>query len=123
MSQSIRLRAFAKINLGLKIVARRPDGYHEIRTLFQTIGLHDLLDISMTRGQGQTSVECDDPSIPTGEGNLAHRAAEFWRRERKFKGGIAIRLRKRIPAGSGLGGASADAAATISGLERLTGDH
>jgi 4-diphosphocytidyl-2-C-methyl-D-erythritol kinase len=121
--QSIRLRAFAKINLGLKIVARRPDGYHEIRTLFQTIGLHDLLDIAMTRGRGETSVECDDPSIPTGEGNLVHRAAEFWRMERSFKGGIAIRLRKGIPTGSGLGGASADAAATISGLERLTGDR
>ena len=123
MSRSIRLRAFAKINLGLKIVARRPDGYHEIRTIFQTIGLHDSLEIAVTRRPAGTSVECDDPGIPQGEGNLVHRAAELWRNERQFKGGILIRLTKGIPAGSGLGGASADAAATLSGLERLTGDR
>ena len=123
MSSNIRLRAFAKINLGLKIVARRPDGYHEIRTIYQTVGLHDSLEISLSRKPGKTLVECDDFSIPAGKGNLVHRAAELWRRERRCKGGIIIRLKKRIPAGSGLGGASADAAATLSGLERLTGDH
>ncbi len=121
MSRSIRLRAFAKINLGLKIVARRPDGYHEIRTIYQTVGLHDSLEISLTRRPGGTSVECDDPAVPEGEGNLVHRAAEFWRKARTFERGILIRLTKGIPAGSGLGGASSDAAATLAGLERLTG--
>lgn len=123
MSQRIRLRAFAKINLGLRIVARRLDGYHDIRTLFQTVGLHDSLDIAITGRGAETSVGCDDPGIPQGEGNLVYRAAELWRRERKFKGGIIVRLQKGIPAGSGLGGASADAAATIAGLERLSGDR
>ncbi len=123
MSRSIRLRALAKINLGLKIVARRPDGYHEIRTIYQTVGLHDLLEVSATRRPVETRVECDDPAIPDGGGNLVHRAAELWRRERNFKGGIFIRLTKGIPSGSGLGGASSDAAATLAGLERLTGER
>ncbi|MBI4164244.1 MAG: 4-(cytidine 5'-diphospho)-2-C-methyl-D-erythritol kinase [Acidobacteria bacterium] len=123
MSRSIRLRAFAKINLGLKIVARRPDGFHEIRTVFQTIGLHDSLEISLSGFAGKISVECDDPGIPKGEDNLVHRTVELWRRERKFKGGIDVRLTKGIPAGSGLGGASADAAATLSGLESLAGNR
>ena len=123
MSSNISLHAFAKINLGLKIVARRPDGFHEIRTIFQTIGLHDSLHIAVTRKPGPTLVDCNDPTMPAGEGNLVHRAAELWRDTRRFKGGITIRLEKSIPAGSGLGGASADAAATLSGLERLTGDR
>jgi 4-diphosphocytidyl-2-C-methyl-D-erythritol kinase len=123
VKQNIRLRAFAKINLGLKIVARRPDGYHEIRTVFQTVGLHDSLRITLTRKRGETSVECDHPDIPKGEENLVYRAAEVWRVARGFKGGIAIQLEKGIPAGSGMGGASADAAATLAGLERLTGDR
>ena len=123
LSSNIRLRAFAKINLGLKIVARRPDGFHEIRTLYQTVGLHDSLQISLTRRPGRTTVECDDPAVPNGEGNLVHRAAELWRKERAFKGEILLCLKKRIPAGSGLGGASADAAAALAGLEHLTGDR
>jgi 4-diphosphocytidyl-2-C-methyl-D-erythritol kinase len=123
LSASIRLRAFAKINLGLKIVGKRPDGYHEIRTLYQTVGLHDTLEISIARRARATHLECDDPGIPSGRGNLVYRACELWRKARKFKGSIAVRLHKRIPAGSGLGGASADAAATITGLERLTGDR
>lgn len=120
MSASIRLRAFAKINLGLKIVGERPDGYHEIRTIYQTIGLHDTLEVSLHPDRRAIHVECDDPSIPAGPGNLIFRACELWRKARKFKGGISVRLSKRIPAGSGLGGASSDAAATLLGLERLT---
>jgi len=124
-----RLRAFAKINLGLKILARRPDGYHEIRTVYQTVGLSDKLEISISPSSSACSAECgievvaDDPAVPSGPSNLAYRAAELWKQTRGFRGGIKVQLTKRIPAGSGLGGASSDAAATILGLECLTGNR
>jgi 4-diphosphocytidyl-2-C-methyl-D-erythritol kinase len=120
---STRVRAFAKINLGLKIAAKRPDGYHEIRTVYQTVALHDRLAISVRRGKDTIDLECSDPSIPSGHGNLVYRACELWRAAREFRGAISLQLEKRIPSGSGLGGASADAAATLLGLERLTGDR
>ncbi|MBZ5513783.1 MAG: 4-(cytidine 5'-diphospho)-2-C-methyl-D-erythritol kinase [Acidobacteriia bacterium] len=123
MTTAIRVRAFAKINLGLKILARRPDGYHEIRTLYQAVSLADCLEILLSsRGRG-IHLECDDPAIPAGRANLVCQAGALWKRARQFRGGIEIRLSKRIPAGSGLGGASSDAAATLLGLERLTGDR
>jgi 4-diphosphocytidyl-2-C-methyl-D-erythritol kinase len=119
----IRLRAFAKINCGLKILGQRPDGYHEIRTVYQTVGLHDRLKVSLCRSGSSLEVECDDPAVPSGRGNLIFRACELWRRTGRFRGAIRVSLRKRIPPGSGLGGASSDAAATLLGLERLTGDR
>jgi len=121
LNRSVALRAFAKINHGLKILGKRPDGYHELRTVYQTVHLHDRVEISLAPGSSTVEVECDDPLVPTGRENLVYRAAELWRGARKYTGGIRIRLRKRIPAGSGLGGASADAAATLVGLERLEG--
>lgn len=123
MNDSIRLRAFAKINLGLKILGKRPDGYHEIRTVYQTVALHDALEVTLRRTGTGVLVECEDPAVPTGRGNLVHRTCELWRRARKFRGGIHVYLEKRIPAGSGLGGASSDAAATLLGLEQLTGNR
>ena len=120
---SIRVRAFAKINLGLKIAAKRPDGYHEIRTVYQTVALHDRIALSVKRGKNTIDLECSDPSIPSGRGNLVYRACELWRAAREFRGAISLQLEKRIPSGSGLGGASADAAATLLGLERLTADR
>src|SRR5579863_4818923 len=116
---SINLRAFAKINLGLRILSERPDGYHEIRTVYQTLTLHDHLEVSIRRHGRSVRVECDDPAVPTGPANLVHKACELWRREAKFRCGIGVRLEKVIPAGSGLGGASSDAAATLLGLEHL----
>ncbi len=121
MISSIRLRAFAKINLALKILRSRPDGYHEIRTVAQTLALHDRLEITLTRERG-ISVECTDPTLPAGRGNLVYKACELWRRARRYTGGIRVVLEKRIPAGSGLGGGSSDAAATLMGLERLAGE-
>jgi 4-diphosphocytidyl-2-C-methyl-D-erythritol kinase len=119
----IRRSAFAKINLGLRIVARRPGGYHEIRTVYQAVALSDEVEISLSPAGGGIEVIADDPAVPSGPLNLAYRAAQLWKRAREFRGGIKVRLAKRIPAGSGLGGASSDAAATILGLERLTGDR
>jgi 4-diphosphocytidyl-2-C-methyl-D-erythritol kinase len=122
LQNPIRLRAFAKINLGLRILAERPDGYHEIRTIYQTIALHDRLEISLRKAGEGIRLECDNPEIPSGRENLVYRACDLWRRARGFRGGVNVRLEKRIPAGSGLGGASSDAAATLEGLERLTGE-
>ncbi|MHB8655189.1 MAG: 4-(cytidine 5'-diphospho)-2-C-methyl-D-erythritol kinase [Terriglobia bacterium] len=119
MTSSIRIRAFAKINLGLKVRARRPDGYHGIFTVYQTIALHDRLTISLVGG-GAVSVECDHPAIPGGRLNLVHRACELWKRARNYRGGIKVNLEKKIPMGAGLGGGSSDAAVTLLGLERLT---
>jgi 4-diphosphocytidyl-2-C-methyl-D-erythritol kinase len=122
LKKTLRLRAFAKINTGLKILAKRPDGYHEIRTIYQTIGLADGLEISVaTPGKG-IGVECDNPHVPAREGNLVYRACELWASTRGWRGHIGIRIQKKIPLGGGLGGASTDAATALLGLERLTGD-
>jgi len=123
LRNAVRLRAYAKINLGLKILGRRPDGYHDIRTVYQTVALHDRLEVSVRGGKSETLVECDDPAVPGGPANLVHQACTSWRQRRRYRGGIKVRLEKRIPMGSGLGGASSDAAAVLLGLERLTGDR
>jgi len=122
LEKSIPLRAFAKVNLGLRILGPRPDGYHEIRTVYQTIALHDRLEISLRKAGEGIHLECDNPAIPSGAENLVYRACDLWRSARGFRGGMRARLEKTIPAGSGLGGASSDAAATLEGLERLTGE-
>jgi 4-diphosphocytidyl-2-C-methyl-D-erythritol kinase len=122
LQKSICLRAFAKINLGLKLLAKRPDGYHEIRSIYQTIALHDRLEISLGQAGQGIRFECDSPEIPSGDENLVYRACDLWRRATGFRGGLRARLEKMIPAGSGLGGASSDAAAALEGLERLTGE-
>lgn len=122
MKSTIRLRAFAKINLGLNVRNLRPDGYHGIFTIYQTIALHDRLTIQLSRSEKGISVECDDPRIPGGRPNLVHRACALWKRARNYHGGIKVYLEKRIPAGAGLGGGSSDAATALLGLERLTGD-
>jgi 4-diphosphocytidyl-2-C-methyl-D-erythritol kinase len=121
LTSAIRLRAFAKVNLGLKLVAKRADGYHEIRTVYQTIALHDRLELSLDPAQEGISFSCDHPQMPLGEKNLVYRACDLWRDATGFRGGISARLEKFIPVGSGLGGGSSDAAATLEGLERLSG--
>jgi 4-diphosphocytidyl-2-C-methyl-D-erythritol kinase len=123
LKSSIRLRAFAKINLGLNVRHQRTDGYHEIFTIYQTIALHDRMTIHLSKGERGISVQCDDPRIPSGRQNLVHRACALWKRARNYQGGIKVDLEKRIPAGSGLGGGSSDAATAVLGLERLTGDR
>ncbi|MCL5005728.1 MAG: 4-(cytidine 5'-diphospho)-2-C-methyl-D-erythritol kinase [Acidobacteria bacterium] len=123
MKKNIQVRAFAKVNLGLKVLGSRPDGYHEIRTVYQTVSLSDKMEVSISLRQGEISLECDQPALPSGPTNLVYRAAALWRRARGFKGGVKLRLEKRIPVGAGLGGGSSDAAITLLALERLTGNH
>jgi len=121
MKKSVRLPAFAKINLCLHVLGRRSDGYHELRTIFQAISLHDTLDLSISPlSSDQIVLETDDPSLPLGRANLAYRAIEAIREELDIGGGIVARLAKRIPVARGLGGGSSDAAAALIGMLRLT---
>jgi 4-diphosphocytidyl-2-C-methyl-D-erythritol kinase len=110
----LKLPAFAKINWSLRILGRRPDGFHDLETLFQTISLHD--DLSFERAEA-TSLRCDDPTVPLDETNLALRAVRLL--ERHGAGPVALSLHKRIPAGGGLGGGSSNAAATLRALNEL----
>ena len=119
MTREARLLAFAKINLRLHILGKRPDGYHELRTIFQTISLHDTLDLALHSRPG-IQVETDDAALPTGRENLVWRALESLGREIGMHGGVSARLAKRIPVTRGLGGGSSDAAAAMIGLLRLT---
>lgn len=123
MASTQTLRAFAKINCGLRILAKRPDGYHEIRTIYQTIRLHDLVRLRLSGSSSQLQVECDVAWAPSGKTNLVYRACQLWKRVRRWRGSINVEIAKRIPAGSGLGGASSDAAAVLAGLENLTGNQ
>jgi len=118
-TRSLRLRAFAKINLCLHVMGKRPDNYHELRTVFQTISLHDTLHLSLIPEPG-IFLETSDPSLSAGPDNLVHRAVDAIGCEIKFRGGVRTRLEKRIPVARGLGGGSSDAAAALIGMLRLT---
>jgi 4-diphosphocytidyl-2-C-methyl-D-erythritol kinase len=119
----VRIPAYAKINLRLDILGKRPDGFHELRTIFQTISLHDELMLGTSRRPGISLRILGNESLlrePV-EKNLAYRAVDALRREFKIGGGVEIELKKKIPAGRGLGGGSSDAAAALLGYLRLTG--
>jgi 4-diphosphocytidyl-2-C-methyl-D-erythritol kinase len=117
----VRVPAFAKINLRLEILGKRPDGFHELRTIFQTVTLKDEVRLESTRKPGiELQVEGNESlaSEPV-EKNLVYRAVEAVRRELGTPDGVRVALRKGIPAGRGLGGGSSDAAASILGCLRL----
>ena len=116
---AIQGRAFAKVNLGLRILDRRPDGFHELRTVFQTISLADrLLVRHRPRSAASVTITADDPQLANTE-NLAVRAAQALLSRGSWKGRIEIELEKCVPAGAGLGGGSSDAAAVLLALRRL----
>jgi 4-diphosphocytidyl-2-C-methyl-D-erythritol kinase len=118
----LRVRAPAKINRSLRIVGTAADGYHHLRTVFQSLALHDTL--TFRERSGPFGLECDDSACPTDERNLVWRAAEAIARAAGGAGAprdIVIRLAKRIPMQSGLGGGSSDAAATLRGFASLWG--
>jgi len=116
----VRVIAPAKLNLGLAVVGKRADGYHDLLTIFQTIDLADTL-MFRPRTHGIGLGVDGDPTLPLGEDNLIVRAATLLARERGVDQGAEIMVTKRIPAGAGLGGGSSDAAATLLGLETLWG--
>lgn len=110
------LAAPAKVNLLLAITGRRPDGFHDLVSVVATLDLADTLEAAPAP---EVSLACDDPELPAGPDNLVLRAAAAFRRETGWTGGVAFRLRKRIPAGAGLGGGSSDAVAALRALNRL----
>jgi 4-diphosphocytidyl-2-C-methyl-D-erythritol kinase len=118
----VRIPAFAKINLRLDILGKRPDGFHELRTIFQTISLHDELRLRSSRQSGiSLAVEGNTPlSAEPPQKNLVYRGVDALRRELKIRSGVEIVLKKTTPAGRGLGGGSSDAAAALLGYLRLT---
>ncbi|HXD76097.1 MAG TPA: 4-(cytidine 5'-diphospho)-2-C-methyl-D-erythritol kinase [Vicinamibacterales bacterium] len=122
MRGSLRARAFAKINLELRVLGTRPDGYHELRTTFQSIALADTL--TFTKTGGPFRIECDDPAFPTGRTNLIWKAAESVRRLAGTRGrlsDVTVRVEKNIPMQAGLGGGSSNAAAALRAFCRLWG--
>jgi 4-diphosphocytidyl-2-C-methyl-D-erythritol kinase len=114
---SVTLRSFAKINLGLRIGAPRPDGFHELLTVYQTIALHDLIRVSVQRGSG-IEIQCTDPRVPCDDSNTCYRIVEPALPALNAKGRVVIEIEKRLPVQGGLGGASANAVTTLLGLER-----
>jgi 4-diphosphocytidyl-2-C-methyl-D-erythritol kinase len=116
-SMTVTVRSFAKINLGLRIGAPRDDGFHELLTVYQTIGLHDVIRIRVERGNG-IEIRCKDPRVPSDESNTCFRIVEKAMRALRMKGRVVIEIEKRLPVQGGLGGASANAVAALLGLER-----
>lgn len=120
-SETIELLAPAKVNLTLQVVGKRPDGYHELRSLMAPVSLFDR--VTLTRlDKERIEVVCQGgKDVPGGEQNLCHRAAKFYFEHKKIEGGVHILVDKAIPSGAGMGGGSSDAATTIMGLEALFG--
>ena len=117
----VRIPAYAKINLRLDILGKRTDGFHELRTIFQTISLHDELQLRTSKHPGISLTIRGNESLSKepSRRNLVYRAVDVLRRELKIRGGVEIELKKTIPAGRGLGGGSSDAAAALLGALRL----
>ena len=111
------LRAYAKVNLGLEVLGRREDGYHELRTILQTIDFHD--ELTFEAEHAGIRLTTNDPSLGTGTENLVVCAANLLADAAGYRGGAFIHLEKRVPKGLGLGGGSSDAATTLVALDRL----
>ena len=120
--ERIELAAPAKINLYLRVTGRRPDGYHTLATLMQKVSLFDTLTLQLQDERG-ISLQCPGSDLPSDEGNLAYRAARVFYQAYSpcTRSGVAITLRKLIPAAAGLGGGSSDAASVLVGLNHLYG--
>ena len=114
--------AYAKINLTLDVLGKREDGYHDLKSVMQTISMRDDIEIDIDTGE-PWKLECSDPKIPAGETNLAWKAAKVYLEAvGKEPNGITIKITKRIPTEAGLGGGSADAAAVLRALNRHYGN-
>ena len=118
MVNSLELRAYGKINLGLDVVRKREDGYHEVRMIMQTVGLYDRIIIEKNKGR-ELKVETNLPYVPDGPDNLAFRAAKLLTDEFGVKDGLYIGIRKFIPVAAGMAGGSTDAAAVLVGVNRI----
>src|SRR5271169_586490 len=115
---SIAVRSFAKINFGLKIGPARADGFHELRTIYQTIALHDFVRVDVRPGSG-IEIRCDDPRVPLDESNTCYKIAERVLKAAKVRSKVTIQIDKQLPVQGGLGAASSNAVAAMLGLERV----
>ncbi|MBS1851808.1 MAG: 4-(cytidine 5'-diphospho)-2-C-methyl-D-erythritol kinase [Acidobacteria bacterium] len=122
MSKPVTVRSFAKINLGLSIGALRPDGYHDLRTVYQTVALHDVLHVQVKPGTG-IEIRCEDPRVPRDAGNTCWKIAERVMAALKASGRVEIEIEKRLPVQGGLGGASANAVGVLLALQRRLRKH
>jgi 4-diphosphocytidyl-2-C-methyl-D-erythritol kinase len=113
---SVNVRSFAKINLGLGIGALRGDGFHELRTVYQTIALHDVIRVSVGRGSG-IEIRCEDSRVPKDESNTCYRIVELALPALKARRRVVVEIEKRLPVQGGLGGASGNAVAALLALE------
>ncbi|MCJ7587745.1 MAG: 4-(cytidine 5'-diphospho)-2-C-methyl-D-erythritol kinase [Candidatus Aminicenantes bacterium] len=114
----MRIKSFAKINLGLEVLSKREDGYHDIKTVFQSVDLFDVLRIAR-RDDSDIVLAGSEPSVPWDETNLVYRAARMLQQESGVRRGAEIYVEKNIPPGKGLGGGSSNAAITLWALSRL----
>jgi len=114
----ITVRSFAKINLGLRICLARTDGFHELRTVYQTVAWHDLLTITVQRGSG-IEIRCKNPRVPKDQTNTCYKVAERVMTALRTKRRVLIEIEKRLPLQGGLGGASSNAIAVLVALERV----
>ncbi len=115
---SLSLLTPAKINLRLEIIGKRADGYHDIQTIFQKISLYDEITFTLSPCNDIT-VTVDDASVPSGKNNIVYKAARLFMQDQNLSAGVTIDIKKKIPAGAGLGGGSSNAAATLTGLNKL----
>lgn len=113
----LECRSYAKINWMLEVLGLRPDGYHELRTIFQTVDLYDVVSFELT--EGVIELHCDNPLVPEDESNLICRAAALFRHHKGTSSGVRVKLTKRIPVAAGLGGGSSNAAVALMALQRL----
>lgn len=113
------IKAYAKVNLGLDVVRRLPNGYHQVKMIMQTVGIYDELTMEKT-AEGIT-ITTDSGELPTDENNLIYKAAKLMREKYGIDGGMRIHLRKNIPIAAGMAGGSTDAAATMKGINTLFG--
>lgn len=118
--KEISVKALAKINLGLDVVRKRADGYHEVRMVMQTIHLFDRLEITRNPS-GRITMSVNLPFLPTNENNLVYKAAALLKEEFQIKDGIDVKLHKHIPVAAGMAGGSTDAAAVLYGMNRIFG--
>lgn len=118
--KEISVKALAKINLGLDVVRKREDGYHEVRMVMQTIHLFDRLEITGNQ-TGKITMSTNLPFLPTNENNLVYKAAKLLKDEFQIGDGIDVKLHKHIPVAAGMAGGSTDAAAVLYGMNRIFG--
>ena len=119
MAETLVMKAPAKINLSLDMTGKRPDGYHTLRSVFQTVGIYDTLTITKTEPDRPLTLTCNDPAVPCDARNLVWKAAVKLLGEHSR--GIAMHLEKEIPSQAGLGGGSSDCAAALKGIRQLCG--